>query len=405
MDGNINTIERRKKVQRKQLEKNIAVFYVYVGFGVRLIAPIVVLFLLQKGISLTQIMILQSINAVSIVLLEVPTGAIADLVGRKFSLMLSSIMLVAGLAMYVLTHHFYAFVMAEIMFGFGLSFKSGADSALLYDTLKALKREDAYASIQGKAQFYAFLLQSLGSIMIGYLYTVDANLPYIVSIVLISISGVATLFFTEVHKHQVKERPHYLRHIKSSAITVKNQHQIRAIMLYSIFIYGIWRIGFWYFQPYMKAVHVNAKYFGLLFAIFNVAAAIGSRKVHLIMGRLKEKSLLFLGALFVGSFFLMGMTRLYVGVIFIAIQEFARGIRRPILLNYLNEHITTDKRATIISFTSLCENLVVALLYPFVGVLMDQLDIVQLHTYTGIVALIGTIVLYKHLSNRLKDFM
>ncbi len=140
-----------------------------------------------------------------------------------------------------------------------------------------------------------------------------------------------------------------------------------------------------------------------MFAVFNLAAAIGARKVHVIMTKLQEKSLLLLSTLFVSSFLFMGMTRLYVGVIFILMQEFARGIRRPILLKYINENIPAEQRATIISFKSLSENLAVAVLYPLVGILMDRIDIVTLHTYTGIIVLFGTLVLYKYLSNRLQE--
>lgn len=348
-------------------------------------------------------MMLQSVNAISIVLLEVPTGAIADIVGRKFSLMISSIMMITGLIIYVATRNFYIFIFAEIMFGLGLSFRSGADSALLYDTLKELNRADEFPAIQGKAQFYALILQSVGSIIIGYLYNINVNSPYIVSIGLIAMSGVCSIFFKEVHTHIGGEKPNYFKHVKDSAMYVVKHHKIRAIIMYSVFIYIIWRIGFWYYQPYMKAVHIDAKYFGILFSIFNLAAAIGSKKVNLIMMRLQDKSLLFLSALFVSSFLLMGMTRLYVGAIFILFQEFARGIRRPILLKYVNENIPTDKRATIISFKSLSENLAVAVLYPFIGLLMDQFDIVRLHTYTGIIVLIGTIGLYKYLCKRLHD--
>ncbi|WP_157949973.1 MFS transporter [Vallitalea okinawensis] len=391
------------KVNNKHLKKNIVIYYLYLGFGVRLIAPIVVLFLLDKGISFTQIMMLQSINAVSIVLLEVPTGAIADLVGRKFSLMISSIMLIIGLIIYVVTRNFYLFILAEIMFGLGLSFKSGADSALLYDTLKELKREEEFSSIQGKALFYALLLQSVGSIIIGYLYNINVNLPYIVSIGLLTISGVFTIFFTETHAQIGEEKSNYYKHVKSSAAYVMKHHKIRAIIMYSVFIYIIWRIGFWYYQPYMKAVYIDAKYFGILFSIFNLAAAIGSRNANVIMKRLKNKSLLFLASLFISSFLMMGMTRLYIGAFFILFQEFARGIRRPLLLKYVNDNIPTDKRATIISFKSLCENLTVAVLYPLIGVLMDQIDIVNLHLYTGIIALVGTIGLYKYLLKELQS--
>ncbi len=343
-------------------------------------------------------MLLQSICAMSISLLEVPTGVVADLIGRRFSLMMSSVMFIIGLITYVLTYNFYVFIIAEIMFALGLCFKSGADSALLYDSLKEIGRTGEYAKVQGRAQSYALMVQTIGSVAVGYLYSMNVNLPYIISVGLLAISGVITLFFKEVSAYKRGERPSYFNQVRESAIYAVNHQKVRAIIIFSVFIYVFWRIGFWYYQPYMKAVNIDVKYFGILFAIFNLMAAISSWKANSIIKLSKNKPLIILSMLFVSSFLLIGMTRFFIGALFIIPQEMARGIRRPIILKYINENIPSNKRATIISFKSLAENLVVAIAYPFIGMMIDNVDIVYLHVYTGVVMLLGTVGLYIYLN-------
>lgn len=349
-------------------------------------------------------MLLQSINAISISLLEVPTGAIADLIGRRFSLMMSSIMFIIGLTIYVLTHNFYAFIAAEIMFGLGLCFKSGADSALLYDSLKELGRTHEYAKIQGRAQSYALMTQTIGSIGIGYLYSMNVNLPYIISIFLLAISGATTFFFKEAGTYKGEAQPSYFNQIRKSAEYVINHQRVKGIIIYSTFIYVFWRIGFWYYQPYMKAVNIDTKHFGIIFAVFNLMAAISSWKANSIIKMAKDKSLILLSMLFAVSFLLMGITRSFLGVFLIIPQEMARGIRRPIILKYVNENIPSGKRATIISFKSLIENLAVAIAFPLIGMLIDSFDIIYLHIYTGLTMLLGIVGVFMYLKKNVGTF-
>lgn len=384
-------------VRKENYERNIVLAYMYFGFGVRLIAPIVVFYLLNKGLTLTQVMVLQSINAFSIFLLEVPTGAVADMIGRKSSLTLSSIMLILGLIIYVGSGNYYVFIVAEIMFGFGLCFKSGADSALIYESLKEIGRADEYAKIQGKAQSYSFLMQVIGSAVVGYLYSLNVNLPYLLSIGLLAISIVPTILMTEPNRDDKKEKPGYMSHVKDSARFVVNHRQVRALIIYSAFIYTIWRIGFWYYQPYLKAIDVNIKYVGMLFAGFNLLAAISARRANDLIDVIKDKSLVFLSLLFLISLLSMGMISTFVGALLFSLQEIARGLRRPILLKYINERIPNDKRATIISFKSLIENCCIILVYPIVGILMDNFDIIALHIHTGIAVTIGVFIFYRYL--------
>ena len=96
-------------------------------------------------------MALQPIFSIAIVVFEMPTGAVADMISRKHSLCLSGLCIGVSLLLFILFSSFYIFALAEILFGLGLTFSSGADSALLYENLKKLNRQSACAQVEVKS--------------------------------------------------------------------------------------------------------------------------------------------------------------------------------------------------------------------------------------------------------------
>lgn len=104
-----------------------------------------------------EIFIIQSVFAIGVVLFEVPTGYFSDVVGRKKTLLLGSIIGTLWLALYSFSSWFWSFLFAELILWLGSSFISGTDSAMLYETLL-----DEWAEKENKrAQWY---LQSISSI-------------------------------------------------------------------------------------------------------------------------------------------------------------------------------------------------------------------------------------------------
>jgi len=83
-----------------------------------------------------EIFILQSIYSISIVVFEIPSGYFADVIGRKKTILIGAWLGLIGYSIYSFTEGFWSFVFAEITLGIGQSMISGADSAMLYDSLK-----------------------------------------------------------------------------------------------------------------------------------------------------------------------------------------------------------------------------------------------------------------------------
>ena len=126
-----------------QLKHNILKMYLLKGVLWFMVSmPIIVLFFQSHGLSLTEIMLLQSAYSLSLALFEIPSGYIADSFGRKNSIVIGTILTFIGYLIFSFYYGFYNFIMAEILLGLGGSLISGADSALIYDTLLETKEKN-----------------------------------------------------------------------------------------------------------------------------------------------------------------------------------------------------------------------------------------------------------------------
>jgi len=384
--------------------KNIKTYYMYSTFAELLIlGPILVLFLVAKGLSFTEIMVLQSISAIAVVLFEVPTGAVADKIGRKESLLLGSLLWAISLGIYVVGNSFTMFMLAEVIFSLGATFKSGADNALIYDSLKVMGREKEFQSIEGKARSFALYAQAIGSIIAGFVYEVNVNLPFLISVLFMIVTLIISLRFKEppIEGKVGKYGINYIDQIKGSGKFILSHEKIKAIIIFTMMFFIFYRTAFFYYQPYMEAVNIPVRYFGIIFFIFNITAAFASKRSHWIMEKTKPKTLTFMALLMIISFVLLGAVKVWFGVFAILFQQIARGIYRPVTTKYLNKHIPSDKRATVLSFQSLACNMSVAIAFPLMGMLKDNENIFTAHMVLGIAMIILTVFTIKYMNKRL----
>lgn len=385
-------------------QNNTKIYYSYSVFtNLLIIGPILTMFLLHKGLDFTQIMTLQAISGIGVVLLEVPTGAVADLVGRKLSIILGSSCMALSLLIYVFGQNFIIFACAELMFSLGMSFKSGADTALLYDSCKALGEEEMFKKYQGKAYAFTLMAQIPGSILAGYLYEINISLPMLISCTFMIITIIITLFFKEIPVYHSHEKPSYFAQIKDSAIYIKNHKKVKAIIIFTMFFYIFFRSSYWFYQPYFNSVEIEIKYFGYIFALFNLVAALSSKNSHYFMEKTKGKTLISFCLLLCISFTLLGFVKHWIGIIFILIQQVVRGVYRPTIMKYINKNIPSQKRATIISVQSLLQNLVIVILFPLIGMLMDRVNIFTVHMVMAILIGVGSIIFNGYLKSRLSN--
>ncbi|MBI4581282.1 MAG: MFS transporter, partial [Planctomycetes bacterium] len=142
------------------------------------IMPVIVVFWQRGGLDLTQVMLLQAFFSLATIALEVPTGYVADVLGRKRSLVAGCAVSFAGMTAYAVGTGFWTFLAAELVLALGLSLVSGTDTALLYDALRAEGRSADFTRIQGRFFFTSQVSQAGASVLGGFLGDWHLRIPF-----------------------------------------------------------------------------------------------------------------------------------------------------------------------------------------------------------------------------------
>ena len=386
-----------ENVEKQKLKNNIWKFYLFqILTGLFFATPIIVLFWMDNGLNLTQIMILQSLFSLTVVVLEVPSGYFADIFGRKKSLILSGLFWTLGIFAYSLGYNFYQFLIAEILCALGISLASGTDSAFIYDTLKDLKQEKFYKKIWGNVLFYNLISMAFGSIVGGFIgkinfrWTFYAMLPLIIFLIPI------TLSLKEPKRHKLIFKKGYLFELlKILKYSLLKNRKIRWLVVYSAIIFGFNNAVLWLYQPYFTLTNLDIFYFGFIFAAFNIVAALTSKYSHKIENKLGQKYSLIMLVILVGvSYLLMGNFIYLFSFSFAFLQQFVRGFSSVVITDYINKLTSSKIRATILSAQNLLGSLFYATIIPFIGWIADVYTLTQALSILGITSLtFGIIIL------------
>lgn len=379
--------KREQYAEQLQLNQNIHKYILYAIFGQLLIlGPVLTIFFLSKGLNFTQIFTIGAVNSLFVVLLEVPTGAVSDKYSRKLSIVIGCILWIISLSIYIYAQNFITFVIGEIIFAMGMTFKSGSETAILYDSLKILGREAEFQSIIGKARSYFLYASAVGSLVAGFVYSINVYLPFIISIVFVVISFVIALTFHEpkMHNFEVHNDKAYFDIIKNSASIIFKNRKVLNVVLFSTITFIFMRMAYPFYQPHMKATGIDVKYFGVIFFLFNLVAGYSAKRVDKFMRFTKPYSMFSVGLLVAVSYLLLGMFPVFISFSFIFIQQISRGLGNPVFSKHINKNIPSDYRATIISFNSLVGNIGVVILQPLFGFLIDKFNVFSVELGIGI---------------------
>jgi MFS family permease len=369
----------------KNLPSNaIQLYLIKIAKWFNLVMPIVVLFYQENGLSMSQIFILKSIYSVAMVATELPSGYLADVWGCRKTILFGAILGTLGILIYSFSSDFYSFVFAEIVLGIGFSFISGADSAMLYDSLKAENRENEYIKYEGRITSGGNFAEALAGVAGGLLASISLRTPYYFQIVVAAIAIPAAYFLKE--PQHALERTHLkMMEIISIVKLTYQQPEMRSAIMISSFTGAATLTYAWFVQPYFQKAGVPISVFGILWTLLNLSAGVFSMfsyRIERFLG--KKNSLLFI-VIFISLGFIL--TSLEISLIGIAILfgfYMVRGLATPVLKDYINQYTDSKVRATILSVRNLEIRIIFAAVGPVLGYLTDTFSLQTALMVTGI---------------------
>lgn len=318
------------------------------------IGPTLIFYLQHAGkMSLSHIYIMEAIVVGGLVLLEIPTGALADLIGRKKTILLGAFLML-GSKIFLTTASSPVYIwVSNILWMISLSMRSGADSAFLYDSLKEVGRQKEYKKIEGAAFANLLIVTAICSLFAGFLSEINIRIPFLLSIPGVLISCFVAAFFKEpvqTEKYSFKKQKDLMR---ISILFVKNHKEIKWIIAFATLISVSSKIWFFSYNPYFELVKFDLRYYGIVFFFFNIIAWFFSRYAYALEKKINEQfsitsMILLIGIpiLFMGSF----VSKIMISMTFL--QNIVRGFVKPFLGGFLNHHINSKNRATVISIKS-----------------------------------------------------
>lgn len=361
-----------------RLRRNISIYYVYkVTLNLQFWMTVSILYLQWRGLSLGEIGLLETVGGLVVMTAEIPTGAIADLFGRRWSVSLGMFLCAVGLALYGLADSFWFVALAYIPWMVGFSMTSGADSALLYDSMKAVGREADYAKVEGQvislvsgASAVAGITGALLAMRWGY------QAPIWLTLAVSVIGGCVALTFQEPPRQEMAaaERPRLSEQFRSAARVLLGQRSLFYLMAFGALTSGVtFVLKQSYFQVYASGAGLPVGLFGFLSFALVAGGMVGSY----LSGRFipmvgEQRALLIIPCLMGLAFAGMAVTVSLPGLAFLLLVPFLSALLRPALLAAVNARITSDVRATVLSVQSLLWALVFGLLGPIVGFIADR---------------------------------
>jgi MFS family permease len=383
--------------------RNVALYKLFVMFNEPLFWGPILIISLQKlaHMSLPEIYFMESAVMIICVALDIPAGALADVIGRKKSLIIGRLFLLGSIVGFATMNSPIGAWVANIIWAVGFSFQSGADQALLYNTLKEAGIAKSFTKIEGRAVGSRFILIAFCSLAVGPLAEINLRFPLFLSVPFVFIPLVASFFFKEKRCTTGYSTKKQIDTLKNGVMFAIRKPEVRWIIGFCALVMGASKIWFFTYNPYFETVGISLKYFGVIFFFLNVVAWLSSHYAHRIERYYKEQTCVVAMIGCVGvPILLMGIFPCWPMALLVVVQNIVRGFMRPFVANFMNRHIDSEEiRATALSVRSTLTEVVSILSLAWFGFMDKSLGLITSLIVLGVVVLVlGTLSHWRYKS-------
>lgn len=376
---------------KKRLAQNPHLYYI-VGFMVNMEfnLPIWVGFY-SRYLNFTQIAFLNAWDYIVSLLFEVPTGALADLIGRKKTILLGWILIGVGNLCIAFLSNFPSFLILFTLRSLGSTMISGADTSIIYDSYKELGKETDFIKYSANLGLMRRIALSIASFCGASLYFIDFRLPYI----LFGLLQLGSLVFSfQLTEPDIKPKPfsinNYLNQTKEGFSELFKSPIMKKVTFYYMLIGGIgWACVAYFNQPFAKDIGLSDSQMSFLFGSVYLISAM----FFLIAVRLKKiftREIIYIGLpLLLLLTLIPGFLKIqFLGIIAVIISTIIAGSRFTFLDQYVNQEFESRHRATAMSSLNMLVSIFVAITIGVGGVFQDLFQTPIIVTVFGIISLI-----------------
>lgn len=321
--------------------------------------------------------IIETVLIITMTLTEIPTGAIADIFGKRKTLFLSFLFQAAGAFWMALTPNFSGLALSVFVMGVGGTLYSGTLEALVYDTLKQDNRESTYDRIISVMSSIQLIAPAVCGVIGGFLYVISPSLPFFANAAFYFLGLVGTLFLVEpVIDTDKFTWVNYLNQTKqgikqlTKTINIRNQ----TILLLSIGVIGVILDEMLYSFLGVE-FGLKAELIGIVWAaVYLISAAVVQITpfIRKLLG--DKKAVILTGSIIALILIISPILGLALGVISILLSSAFLAILTNLTSIIINKNTESKYRATTLSTFNMVRNIPYVLCAYFIGTLSDSIS-------------------------------
>lgn len=340
------------------------------------------LFLLDAGLTNFEAFAANAFFSVGMVIFEVPTGVVADTLGRRVSYLLGTVTLAVTTVLYYLlwvAHSpFWMWAIVSVLLGLGFTFFSGAVEAWLVDALTATGYTGGLEKVFGRGLAFAGAAMFIGSIAGGVVaQATNLGVPFLIRAGILVVMFIVAAIVMHDLGFTPAGRAHPIRATKevfnASVKYGLGRRPVRYVMFASFFTTGVGFYVFYALQPYLVELWGDTGAYsiaGLAAAILSGSQVIGGLVAPWVRRRFRKRTTTIILSLVVSSLVLLalGVNRnFWIALVLLTVWGLVDAAAGPVQQAYLNDMIPSQQRATVLSFDSLLGSTGGAVIQPVLG--------------------------------------
>lgn len=348
-----------------------------------------VLYLAYCGLNLAEIGILEGIYHATSIICEIPSGAAADLLGRKRSMMLSRICAAISCAIMLFSKSFGLFAVSFIIQALGNNLNSGSEEALVYDSMRYLGQEEQYLKVCGRLNIIIEVSQGLATVLGGILAEYSYFWCYSACLAIALLALLPVLLMTETPWTDQGERKKTVRetvaaHFRTSFEILKSDSRILKLIIFYSVVFAAETVLFFYSQQYYFELGYDKIFISIILFGTGLASCLGAAVSERIFRKFGKKTAV-IGAFAIGTALLCyGFRRILLSAAAFAAAGFFNSVLYPIQSDALNQLIPSGQRATLISVDSMFFSIAMIVMFPLAGFMADLWGLAKVFAGLGL---------------------
>ncbi|RDU24751.1 MFS transporter [Anaerosacchariphilus polymeriproducens] len=380
----------------KRLDRNIKLDYIYTLISnLNMQSSIWVLYLGYCDMNLMQIGVLEGIYHVTSIICEVPSGAMADLLGRRKSMIISRILIALSCIIMLFSKSFWLFACSFITQAMGNNFNSGSEEAFVYDSMKLLGKEQDYMRFNGRLNVIIEISQAIATVAGGVLAEFSYVWCYSACVMIALLTLMPLLFMVEppiLHKNEGKAKEsgkekRILQHFKMSVHILQSNKKILNIVGYYSAILAAYTLLFFYSQQYFANLGLNKIEISFIMLLAGGASCLGALSSEMMYQLLETKLVKLSAGIIAVSMVAYGFDILFIAVVSFIVASYFSSMLYPVQSASLNKLIPSSQRATLISVNSMFFSITMLIFFPIAGGVADNFGLVKVFMGLGILIL------------------